>query len=104
MSSGLPTERAVRGAMAAMAATQIDLETAMQRELARLCADFQSVSDRESIEQCVRGYLAEFKDARVKRFVPILVSRLAREHLGARLRERIRARTATRVASLYSMM
>ncbi len=62
---------------------KVDLETALQRVTARLVRRFGERVDPTLVEATVRGCAAEFADATVLDFVPVLVERRSVERLNA---------------------
>ena len=55
----------------------------MGGRLDQLLFDFSSLLPRETIDEVVAETLAEFRDARVKAYVPILVERFVEQRLRA---------------------
>lgn len=58
-----------------------DLRAAVSQATERLQRELGDRLPEATIEQCVSAALDEFRDARIKTYVPVLTYRLARERL-----------------------
>ena len=62
---------------------EADLERQWQAAVRELETEFRDTLPAATIQSCLDEVLAEFRDARVKAFVPLLAQRAARERLRA---------------------